>query len=492
MQQSAIMYLYFTIAGEPKVADHRVKPGVARLSNLGIYHKCKKSFGEGGVNFPNIRGYNLACLFRHALDWVHEVNCYSNWDLESSLAAPWSLLSLLHTGVASLPTGIKGSLTLRDTIIAWREVRKLHNLPLLISKHMPLWGLPQSPPNLNSSHCRGELTEKGVSRVRHVIHSEMDRWLSPGEVINRYSLPKTVFFTVSQILSFCRSRLRDPAPERTANPFDDLLTIAPGYYGISRLYGGINKCLIKISPVTAFSRWEDLLSTPEAAKIIQTGWSNVRKHVPCEAWRDSHFRFMHRAIYGFEFPKTPANPSRITECPKCQTPFTDLWHGVWLCPNSQRFWDQVITYVDLHWRVALPKSPELLLFHCTRPPEGTDDSGDGGVEEDILLPSLIHTILLLAKRCLFQRWLESETPDIDMIVRSLKSNLLLDKAFTERHKEKGTKGFFKKWRTFIVTHYSDEEIGSLMKTFLHTAWYAIESLRGSLGRLCGEGAGGDP
>lgn len=34
-----------------------------------------------------------------------------------------------------------------------------------------------------------------------------------------------------------------------------------------------------------------------------------------------------------------------------------------------------------------------------------------------------------------------------------------------------------------MTHYSDEEIAQLMKTFYHTRWYAIEHLRGSLGRL---------
>lgn len=98
-------------------------------------------------------------------------------------------------------------------------------------------------------------------------------------------------------------------------------------------------------------------------------------------------------------------------------------------------------------------------------------------------PTLIHTILLLAKRCLLQKWLDPGVPDLMMLVGQLKSNLLLDKLYTERHREKGTKGFFKKWRTFIVSHFSDSEITQLMKVFLHTKWYAVECLRGSLGRL---------
>lgn len=113
-----------------------------------------------------------------------------------------------------------------------------------------------------------------------------------------------------------------------------------------------------------------------------------------------------------------------------------------MCPDSQRFWDQVITYIDLHWRVTLPKSPVLLLFHCTRPPEGVDVFDDAEEGEDLVIPTLVHTILLLAKR-LFRRWLDPEVPDLAMLVSQLKSNLLLDKAYTERHREKGTKGFFK-------------------------------------------------
>lgn len=97
-----------------------------------------------------------------------------------------------------------------------------------------------------------------------------------------------------------------------------------------------------------------VLDIPDSARVIQGGWLNVHKHVVCEAWRDSHFQFIHREIYGFEFPKMTANPSCITACPKCQSPLTDLWHGVWLCPDSQWFWDEALTYIDLNWRITLP------------------------------------------------------------------------------------------------------------------------------------------
>lgn len=445
--------------------------------------KLMMSKPEGGLNFPNIRGYNLACLLRHALDWYHGTNCFSNWALEASLAHPWSLLALLHTKVSSLPKDVKWSLTLRDTVIAWREVRKIYGLPVLVSKYMPLWGHPQSPPNVNSSFCNQELLNKGISRVQHIIHRDLKRWMTPDELIAQYSLSSNSYYTLMQVISFCKSRLRNPTPECTAHQFDDLLSISPGYYGISRLYCDVNKKLIGPIANSAYRSWEKVFTDPDVVKVIQGGWANIRKHVICETWRDTYFRFIHRAIYGFEFPRTPSNPDRIVACPKCQTPFTDLWHGVWLCPAIQRFWDQVITYIDLHWRLRLPKTPRLLLFHCTQPPDTPDLPDGAGEMEDIRIPTLIHSVLLLVKRCIFQKWLDPQTPDVDMVTCLLKSNLFLDKTYTERHKDKGTKGFFKKWKTFIVTHFSDEEIRELMKIFLHTRWYNTECLRGSLGRL---------
>lgn len=99
-------------------------------------------------------------------------------------------------------------------------------------------------------------------------------------------------------------------------------------------------------------------------------------------------------------------------------------------------------------------SPELLLFHCTRPPEGSDPPDGEGELEDIVIPTLVHTIWLMAKRCLSLRWLDSEVPDLAMLVGQLKSNLLLDKAYTERHMEKGTKGC-------VVSHFTAEEIGNV-------------------------------
>lgn len=81
-----------------------------------------------GLNFPNIWGYNLACLLRHIMDWLHESSFFSNWKIEVALTAPWSLQTLLHSRFSRIPALVQRSALLRDTIMhkAWKEVRKAH------------------------------------------------------------------------------------------------------------------------------------------------------------------------------------------------------------------------------------------------------------------------------------------------------------------------------------------------------------------------------
>lgn len=180
---------------------------------------------EGGINFPNLSGYNLSCLLRHVLDWLRQASCFSNWELESELAAPWPLISLIHTGFPELPTHVKHSVTLRDTIVAWKEVRKAFGLPFLLSKYMPLWGHPEYSRDNNYDLYYADLRAKGIRLASHIMHPEEKRWLSVQEILDRFSLPEKHSFKVTQLFSLCRSRLRDLSQEAGKNALDSLLDL---------------------------------------------------------------------------------------------------------------------------------------------------------------------------------------------------------------------------------------------------------------------------
>lgn len=96
-----------------------------------------------------------------------------------------------------------------------------------------------------------------------------------------------------QILSLCRSRLRDLSKEGVRHAFDDLLKIPPGGYGVSPLYRILKKRFIKTSSTLIVRSWEGMLDGANQVKMILEDWNNVRKHIVCEQWRETHFKFMH-------------------------------------------------------------------------------------------------------------------------------------------------------------------------------------------------------
>lgn len=53
--------------------------------------------GERGLNVPNIKLYNMACLLRHAIDWITGSSNYLNFDMEEAFASPWDFTALLHS-----------------------------------------------------------------------------------------------------------------------------------------------------------------------------------------------------------------------------------------------------------------------------------------------------------------------------------------------------------------------------------------------------------
>lgn len=155
---------------------------------------------------------------------------------------------------------------------------------------------------------------------------------------------------------YVRSRLTDRSRESTTNASDEQMEIPEGEYGVSRSYRALKKLFVKVTPSGAIQSWENTLSTTSHVKVILEGWSNVLKHILCEYWRETQFRFIHKAIYGFNIPRSGDNPAFHVACPKCQNPRTDMWHGI--CPASQAFWDQMISYIEQHWSITLSRSPE--------------------------------------------------------------------------------------------------------------------------------------
>lgn len=79
---------------------------------------------EGGMNLPNAKLYNLSCMLRHTIDWMTVQSKFTNFDLETAMVQPWTLLAVLHWQPKALPVELKQNILIKDTITTWRQVRR--------------------------------------------------------------------------------------------------------------------------------------------------------------------------------------------------------------------------------------------------------------------------------------------------------------------------------------------------------------------------------
>lgn len=200
-----------------------------------------------------------------------------------------------------------------------------------------------------------------------------------------------------------------------------------------------------------------------------TGWIRTRKAVICEKWRETQLKLVHRAIYAFNITNTRNTESWINKFPKCDLLKADLDHGMWLCPKTRQYWEWLLSWIKDTWHIDLPCEPEVVLFHV--------------FPDTIQVPKLIDGVLLVALKCLLQKWLEPQTPTGTEFHSLMRHFLLMDQLDAESNKNRGSAAFLNKWSKFLAKHLSTEETQALMSNFKHTEWYLQKDIRGTLGKL---------
>lgn len=89
------------------------------------------------------------------MDWIMGASTYSNYALEAAMVSHWNLAVLLHAPLSTLQTSLKENILIRDTIFAWREVRKKLHLPVTLSQYTPFMNNPNFPHGQDYGQQRG-------------------------------------------------------------------------------------------------------------------------------------------------------------------------------------------------------------------------------------------------------------------------------------------------------------------------------------------------
>lgn len=183
---------------------------------------------------------------------------------------------------------------------------------------------------------------------------------------------------------------------------------------ISSLYQQLHPVLLGIQP-----QWCRRLKEPEAGWKIKRGWAFVCGNIVNESWRDIKFWIMHKAILAFNLPTTPSAPDRVTSCPKCKEPRTDIFHDMWECKLNEPYWGEVERILKMLLSPDECLTPMLAIFHywetLNSPP-----------------PPIVHAMLLLPKRNLLTYWLWNSLPKADTLVVQQKDLMHLERLDTLR------------------------------------------------------------
>lgn len=226
---------------------------------------------EAGTNLPNIRVYNLACLLTTGMYCILQSSRYSNHGLELNMVRPFNLAALLHSSLQKIPRHIKQNLLFRDTIVAWREVRRKLGLSPFVSKFLRIQGNPMFPPRLQYEPF-SKWRDKGLTNEANTLKTFK---LTAEE----FSLPPHHFIYVMQYADF----INKTCPKKTTRfqpSFIDKL-IADNHNSISDIYCPLNGKFTKPLRNTSMSSW--LTDLPGHADLdnILTGYklTNLIPHM---------------------------------------------------------------------------------------------------------------------------------------------------------------------------------------------------------------------
>lgn len=429
---------------------------------------------EGGVGLPNIRKYNLACLLRYSLDWQSSSSIYTNLDLESEYIHPYSLSGIIHSNWKSLPPRIRYNILYRDTIISWRETRKLVKLPTGLSPHLTIQGNPMFPQGSRPGPFM-LWQQRGLRKIPQLYDLSTGSSLPFETLANSFNLPKNHEFFFNQIISFVHSTCPHKN-KRFVHSFTDTL-IRSKSYTISDIY----KRLLSETQHTAkgqnLNNWhKDIQSEDLDIKLLQ-GYRKVTNIMINETWREMQFKLLHRAYFPF-LTSEKSNPY-YRSCPHCGTHKPSLFHRLWSCPPIANFWDQVSVFMEFITKKKLHKSPLLFLFSY----EDSAPQPTSAKTTSTHIHQWSHLCLLAARRVLMKTWTKPPPPSITLLKKELTELLYKEKLDAVLQNHVPTKRFFIRWRQYIEGTFSPSEISELMSSFQYSEWYLKANISNTLGTL---------
>nr|XP_033774852.1 leukocyte surface antigen CD53 isoform X2 [Geotrypetes seraphini] len=323
-------------------------------------HYLFGAWGGGGLGLPHFRLYNAACLMRFLGEWLSDRQDFIPKFYEKEFFAPWHILSLVHTPHSALPAPLRGSLLLHSLRVIWSYVLDSWNGTPSITRYLPIQGNLQFSPGMETASFR-KLASRDFTLLTHVLQAD-------GSLLSWDALVRSGVFSVGDFLAFRQLHHYVRSLPRTALAFlieDRFAALLDPYledgFTVSGLYKDFHRLLGPTDRAVLHARWCQDLGIARDALDLPSLIARIPGVSVNADLRECQFRVLHRGY----FMKSQLYYSGYKDsplCPKCLQQPHSFIHAFWSCVKINRFWRQVLSYVESILGTALPFSAAGLLL----------------------------------------------------------------------------------------------------------------------------------
>lgn len=179
---------------------------------------------------------------------------------------------------------------------------------------------------------------------------------------------------------------------------------------ISTLYATLRTKSVARIIDTARIRWED-----DLGPIDNSDWEdileNVKKTSPKISERLTQLYIIHKSYL------TPAriakfSPQQNPNCPRCSSNPCTFFHLLWLCPEIQSYWIQIIKFLHDHMGSLIQLDPKLCLLGLL--PDTIKDRS---------IITLLSELIFYARKLVAKHWMCTDSPTIQAWIREVNASL---------------------------------------------------------------------
>lgn len=394
----------------------------------------------GGLDFPDIKKYQLSSFLSYVVDWVCR-DPSSIWlDIEAS-QAKCPLINLLFLNKMKLVKEYCRNPITINTVRAWRAVRQIEGNAAKISPFTPITGSPDFQPGIMDSGFKLWIS-KGIFHLGDLF--DEGTMMSFSQIVQKFNIPNKDLFRFFQIRDYIQKKT-SLLTDFYSSDIEKRVFCSKGEVSISTFYSILREC--SCGEAEQLGRvWEEELGVEITAETWEDICDNAKKISVCNRTKALQLKILHRAHL------TPDRLSKFKTgvspmCSKCKVNTGTFTHCFWTCPKLQAYWSDILGEMEKILKMELELDPVSFLL-------GLPSSRIINAHQK----KLFNILTFCARKNILLCWISDKAPGLFGWRKLIMEYIPLDFLTCMVHSK--TNSFHKTWQPFL--QYVDVNLSAIL------------------------------